>query len=192
MTHSYRDGRKVNQSGGRWPRKGAFFTASKIIWFFLPPWQKPGTAPYISFLLRGSLVILVILFKLNIKSHISFFSRVFIPIIARMKYVVVSGGIYSESISYERAITNTCITGVISGIGKGVIGTPLYTSNWKSPLGPNFLQPRVPDCCWRPRVLESPRSRLTLIWTSMRELWPLPSTWLISLYFWTLFLMMIF
>lgn len=46
-----------------------------------------------------------------------------------MKYVVVSGGIYSELISHEQSVTDSCITGVISGIGKGVIGTPLYKSN---------------------------------------------------------------
>lgn len=46
-----------------------------------------------------------------------------------MKYVVVSGGIYSESIYYEQAVTDSCTTGVISGIGKGVIGTPLFKPN---------------------------------------------------------------
>jgi hypothetical protein len=68
---------------------------------------------------------------LNSISNLTYLVSVgsFIPTITRMKYVVVSGGIYSESISEEQAVTDSCITGVISGIGKGVIGTPLYESN---------------------------------------------------------------
>jgi hypothetical protein len=41
-----------------------------------------------------------------------------------MKYVVVSGGIY-DSFSFEETVTHMRIIGVISGIGKGVIGTIL-------------------------------------------------------------------
>jgi hypothetical protein len=46
---------------------------------------------------------------------------------AKMKYVLVSGGMYSITANFK--YEKTCIdefAGVISGIGKGVIGMPLH------------------------------------------------------------------
>lgn len=79
MTHSYREGRKVNQSGGAVTTERRFFCGFKNYFILSSPLAEArnGTLHFFSF--RGSLVIPVILFKLNIKSHTSCLSRVFPP-----------------------------------------------------------------------------------------------------------------
>jgi CTP synthase len=67
--------------------------------FFLPPWQKPGQAPYDS------------------ANYLEY------PKITNMKYVLVSGGKFYPQSWRQKSAVLTQHAGVISGIGKGIIAS---------------------------------------------------------------------